>query len=34
MGAFSEGILEIFEVQFGEYLGEDDVERVEDDYGR
>lgn len=26
--------LEIVEVQFGSYLGEDDIERVNDDYGR
>jgi mannose-1-phosphate guanylyltransferase/mannose-6-phosphate isomerase len=26
--------LEIIEVQIGEYLGEDDIERVEDDFGR
>jgi mannose-6-phosphate isomerase-like protein (cupin superfamily) len=26
--------LEIIEVQSGEYLGEDDIERVEDNYGR
>ena len=26
--------LEIIEVQTGDYLGEDDIERVEDDYGR
>lgn len=26
--------LEIIEVQVGEYLGEDDIERFEDDYGR
>jgi mannose-6-phosphate isomerase-like protein (cupin superfamily) len=26
--------LVIVEVQFGEYLGEDDIERLEDDYGR
>ena len=26
--------LEIIEVQFGSYLGEDDIERFEDDFGR
>ena len=26
--------LEIIEVQTGEYLGEDDIERFEDKYGR
>jgi mannose-1-phosphate guanylyltransferase/mannose-6-phosphate isomerase len=26
--------LEIVEVQFGNYLGEDDIERLQDDYGR
>ena len=26
--------LEIIEVQSGEYLGEDDIERIEDNYGR
>ncbi len=26
--------LEIVEVQFGDYLGEDDIERLSDDYGR
>lgn len=26
--------LEIVEVQFGDYLGEDDIERLQDDYGR
>lgn len=26
--------LEIIEVQFGDYLGEDDIVRIEDDYGR
>ncbi|MEO0368871.1 MAG: mannose-1-phosphate guanylyltransferase/mannose-6-phosphate isomerase [Pseudomonadota bacterium] len=30
----SENELEIVEVQTGEYLGEDDIERLEDDYGR
>ena len=28
------GILEIVEVQSGSYLGEDDIERIEDKYGR
>ena len=27
-------ILQIIEVQSGEYLGEDDIERLEDNYGR
>lgn len=26
--------VEIIEVQFGTYLGEDDIERLSDDYGR
>ena len=26
--------LEVIEVQFGVYLGEDDITRIEDDYGR
>jgi mannose-1-phosphate guanylyltransferase/mannose-6-phosphate isomerase len=26
--------LEIIEVQSGDYLGEDDIERLEDNYGR
>jgi mannose-6-phosphate isomerase len=26
--------VEIIEVQFGDYLGEDDIVRLEDDYGR
>ena len=28
------GLVEIVEVQFGAYLGEDDIERLQDDYGR
>lgn len=28
------GLVEIVEVQFGSYLGEDDIERLQDDYGR
>ncbi len=28
------GILQIIEVQNGEYLEEDDIERFDDDYGR
>jgi mannose-1-phosphate guanylyltransferase/mannose-6-phosphate isomerase len=28
------GVLEMIEVQVGSYLGEDDIERYEDDYGR
>jgi len=27
-------VLVIIEVQLGEYFGEDDIERIEDDYGR
>jgi mannose-1-phosphate guanylyltransferase/mannose-6-phosphate isomerase len=27
-------LVEIVEVQFGSYLGEDDIERLHDDYGR
>ena len=30
----SGGPVEIVEVQFGDYLGEDDIERLQDDYGR
>ena len=30
----SQDILEIIEVQLGEYLGEDDIVRYSDDYGR
>lgn len=30
----TEAPLEIVEVQFGSYLGEDDIERLQDDYGR
>jgi len=30
----TQGPLEIVEVQFGSYLGEDDIERLQDDYGR
>ena len=30
----SEHMLEIVEVQFGDYLGEDDIIRLVDDYGR
>jgi mannose-1-phosphate guanylyltransferase/mannose-6-phosphate isomerase len=26
--------LEVIEVQIGEYVGEDDIERLEDDFGR
>ncbi|MBC7110395.1 MAG: cupin domain-containing protein [Archaeoglobi archaeon] len=26
--------LEIIEVQLGDYFGEDDIERIEDDFGR
>jgi mannose-6-phosphate isomerase-like protein (cupin superfamily) len=28
------GAVEIVEVQFGAYLGEDDIVRLQDDYGR
>lgn len=28
------GVVEIVEVQFGNYLGEDDIVRLQDDYGR
>ena len=31
---FGEDILEIIEVQSGNYLSEDDIERFEDNYGR
>lgn len=27
-------VLEVIETQIGDYLGEDDIERIEDDYGR
>jgi mannose-1-phosphate guanylyltransferase/mannose-6-phosphate isomerase len=27
-------MVEVVEVQFGSYLGEDDIERLQDDYGR
>jgi mannose-6-phosphate isomerase-like protein (cupin superfamily) len=30
----TDAALEIVEVQFGSYLGEDDIERLQDDYGR
>jgi mannose-6-phosphate isomerase len=30
----TEQIVEIVEVQFGNYLGEDDIVRLQDDYGR
>jgi len=29
-----EEALEIIEVQLGEYVGEDDIERFDDEYGR
>lgn len=32
--SFSNEALEIIEVQYGDYLAEDDIERLEDDYGR
>jgi mannose-1-phosphate guanylyltransferase/mannose-6-phosphate isomerase len=34
LGNSSDELLEIIEVQSGEYLGEDDIERIEDVYGR
>lgn len=34
LGNSSESVLEIVEVQLGEYLGEDDITRLEDDYDR
>ena len=30
----TQGMVEIVEVQFGAYLGEDDIVRLQDDYGR
>ena len=30
----TQALVEIVEVQFGSYLGEDDIERLQDDYGR
>ena len=30
----TDGVVEIVEVQFGGYLGEDDIVRLQDDYGR
>jgi mannose-6-phosphate isomerase-like protein (cupin superfamily) len=30
----TEQVVEIVEIQFGDYLGEDDIVRFEDDYGR
>jgi mannose-6-phosphate isomerase len=30
----TQALVEIVEVQFGAYLGEDDIERLQDDYGR
>lgn len=30
----TDALVEIVEVQFGDYLGEDDIERLQDDYGR
>jgi mannose-6-phosphate isomerase-like protein (cupin superfamily) len=30
----TDAAVEIVEVQFGSYLGEDDIERLQDDYGR
>jgi mannose-6-phosphate isomerase-like protein (cupin superfamily) len=34
VGNYGTTPLEIIELQFGEYLGEDDIERFEDRYGR
>lgn len=34
LGNSSDGPLEIIEVQLGDYLGEDDIVRLEDDYRR
>ena len=31
---FTDDVLEIIEVQSGSYVGEDDIERSQDDYGR
>ena len=31
---FSEAVCQLIEVQVGDYLGEDDIERIEDVYGR
>ena len=31
---FGDAALEIIEVQYGDYLGEDDIERLDDVYGR
>lgn len=30
----SDSLVEVVEVQFGDYLGEDDIVRLQDDYGR
>ena len=30
----TDALVEIVEVQFGDYLGEDDIVRLQDDYGR
>ena len=30
----TQGPVEIIEVQYGDYLGEDDIVRLQDDYGR
>jgi len=32
--SWTDGPLEIIEIQIGEYLGEDDIVRLEDGYGR
>ena len=34
MANLTGGVVEIVEVQFGIYLGEDDIVRLQDDYGR
>ena len=34
LGNSGDGPLAIIEVQLGDYLGEDDIERFQDDYGR
>ena len=34
LGNPGDEVLEVIEVQCGEYLGEDDIERFSDDYGR
>ena len=34
MGNSTKTPMTLIEVQVGDYLGEDDIERLEDDYGR